>query len=148
MPIEVYDKYRAYGFPFVYGLYAGLKDNLNALIIAESLLIQRGADQPSDINWWYKCFVEGSSKIFNELRTFGYKSNAINSAKINVYNNYVTTDLLWRKANNLNTYKSLSYLFRFYFIFPFMLITSIIIVLTPNLIFNYLIKFYKRNYTK
>jgi len=148
MPIEVFDKYRPYGFPFVYGLYSSIKDNLNALIIAESLLIQRGADQPSDINWWYKCFVEGSSEIFNELRTFGYKNFAINTAKRNVYNNYVTTDLVWRKSNNLNTYKSLSYLFRFYFIFPFMLITSIIIVLTPNLIFNYAIKFYKRNYTK
>lgn len=148
MPIEVFDKYRPYGFPFVYGLYSSLDDNLNALIISEPLLIQRGADQPSDINWWYKCFVEGSCKIFDELGTAGYKSNAIRTAKRNVYNNYVTTDLVWRKANNLNAYKSLSYLYKFYFIFPFMLITSIIIVLTPNFIFNYVIKFYKKNYIK
>ena len=148
MPIEVFDKYRPYGFPFVFGLYSSLDDNLNALIISEPLLIQRGADQPSDINWWYKCFVEGSSKIFNELGTFGYKSNAIRTAKRNVYNNYVTTDLIWRKANNFNTYKSIRYLFKFYFIFPYSILKSIIIVLTPNLIFNYAIIIYKRYYTK
>ncbi len=144
MPIEVFNKYRPYGFPFIYALYSGLKENLNALIISDTLLIQRGADQPSDINWWYKCFVEGSSKIFNELRTFGYKNNSINTAKRNVYNNYVITDLIWRKANYLNTYKSLRYLFRFYYISPFILITSITIVITPNFIFNYAIKIIKK----
>ena len=138
MPLEVFDKYRPYGFPFVYGIYSSLKENIQAIIISEALLIQRGANSPADINWWYKCFVEGSSKIFNELLKFGYNKYAIKMAKKNVFSEYVISDLLWRKRNGKNTLEAISYLYKYYKIFPTNFIYSICIIMTPSIIIKFL----------
>ena len=125
MPIESFDQYRPYGFPFVYGLYSTLSDNLNALILSESLLIQRGANNPADIKWWYKCFVEGSSKIFNELYYFGYRKDAIRKAKKSVFKQYVFSDLIWRKTNDINTFNAITHISKNYNIFPIQLLFSL-----------------------
>lgn len=140
MPIEIFDEYRPYGFPFVYGLYSNLNENLNCIIFAESLLVQRGADNPADINWWYKCFVEGSSKIFNELFIFGYSNKAIKKAKKNVFKKYVISDLIWRKTNDIQTIKAVTYIYKYYKIFPIQLLYAVLITITPNFVFKDIIK--------
>jgi glycosyltransferase involved in cell wall biosynthesis len=143
MPIEIFDKYRPYGFPFVYGIYSSLNENLNAIIISETLLIQRGASHPADINWWYKCFVEGSSKIFNELLIFGYNKQSINKAQKFVFSKYVISDLLWRKTQGNNSYEAISFIFIYYKKFFFKFLYSLIIILMPSFIFKYSYKLKK-----
>lgn len=138
MPIEVFDKYRPYGFPFVYGLYSSFNDSLKAIVISDSILIQRGANNPADIKWWYKCFVEGSSKIFLELKHYGYNNKTIIKAQKNVFKEYVITDLIWRKNNNYNTIESIPYLYRNYKLFPHIIILSILIITTPKFIIKFL----------
>lgn len=49
IPLEVFDEYRPYGFPFVYSLYSTLNDNLNAIFISEPILLQRGDDLPAKL---------------------------------------------------------------------------------------------------
>jgi hypothetical protein len=144
LPIDIFDSYRPYGFPFVYGLYSNLNENLNAIIFSESLLVQRGADNPADIDWWYKCFVEGSSKIFNELINFGYSNEAIIKAKKNVFKKYVITDLIWRKTNDIKTTISLNYLLKYYNTFLLQLLYAVLIIATPSFVFKYILKVKKK----
>ena len=138
MPIETFDKYRTYGFSFVFGLYSSFKNNLKALIISEPLLIQRGANNPADINWWYKCFVEGSTTIFKELLNLGYNKQAINMAQKNVFTEYVISDLFWRKTKGQNSIKAIPYLLKYFYKFPLFLIYSILIITTPSILIKYL----------
>jgi glycosyltransferase involved in cell wall biosynthesis len=147
MPIDEFDKYRPYGFPFVFALYSSLGTDLNALVISESIIMQRGADNPADINWWYKCFVEGSSKIFDELSISGYVPSAIRQAKYSVFKEYVISDLVWRKINNQNTIDSLNRIFKYYKIFPLEVLISLLIIFTPNFVFKALLNI-KHIFTK
>lgn len=140
MSIDEFDKYRPYGFPFVFALYSSLGTDLNALVISESIIMQRGANNPADINWWYKCFVEGSSKIFDELSTSGYMPSAIRQAKYIVFKEYIISDLIWRKINKQNTILSLNSIFKYYKIFPLVVLISLLIIFTPNFLFKVLHK--------
>ncbi len=140
MPIDEFDKYRPFGFPFVFALYSSLKDDLRALVICDSIIKQRGANHPADIKWWYKCFVEGSSKIFDELSFSGYTLSSIRRAKYSVLREYIISDLLWRKTNNQNTVVALKRIIKYYKIFPVYLFVSITIILTPSFLIKSLIK--------
>ncbi len=140
MPIDEFDKYRPFGFPFVFALYSSLKEDLRALVISDSIIKQRGADYPADIKWWYKCFVEGSSKIFNELIFSGYTLSSIRRAKFSVLREYIISDLLWRKTNNQNTAVALKSIIKYYKIFPVYLLILIAIILTPGFLIKSLIK--------
>ncbi len=140
MPINEFDIYRPYGFPFVFAVYSSLTNDLRALVIFESIIIQRGANQPADINWWYKCFVEGSSIIFDELRISGYRCSAIRRAKYNVFKEYIISDLVWRKTNKQNTIVALNKIFKYYKIFPQAVLISLLIIFTPNFLIKSLVK--------
>jgi glycosyltransferase involved in cell wall biosynthesis len=140
MPIDEFDKYRSYGFPFVFALYSSLDNDLSALVISESIILQRGANHPADINWWYKCFVEGSSKIFDELIFSGYVPSAIRQAKYSVFKDYIISDLVWRKINKQNTIVPFNRIFKYYKIFPLAVLISLLIIFTPNFLIKSLVK--------
>jgi abequosyltransferase len=99
LPLSEYEAYVPYGFPFLYAVYLGMLHRCRAYICAQPVLKQRGASFATDANkdWWYKCFVVGSSLIFEELRKKGYAREAVQRAKYLVLKDYVMHDLSYRR---------------------------------------------------
>lgn len=102
LPLSEYEAYIDYGFPFVYAVYSGMLHRCRAYIEAQPVLKQRGASLDACANnankdWWYKCFVIGSSLIFEELRKKGYSSAAVHRAKYLVLKDDVMHDLSFRR---------------------------------------------------
>ncbi len=144
MPSEIYDRYRAYGFAFLYGLLNSVYNNTNAIIISNEFLLQRGVDTPANIFWWYNCFVEGSCKIFHELQLIGYNKKSIKTAKNNVFYKIVFHDLIWRKCKGENINSVHNILYNNYRYNKFILIVFEVIILTPAFIFKSLSNVKKR----
>lgn len=105
LPLSVFESYVEYGFPFVYSVYSGIFNKCRAYIIFEPVLKQRGTlldafANNANKNWWYKCFVIGSSKIFEELILKGYLRKSVNKAKYFVLKDDVKSDLIHRRIMN------------------------------------------------
>jgi len=144
LPLSEYEAYVKYGFPFLYVVYSGMFNRCRAYIEAQPLLKQRGAslDACANKDWWYKCFVIGSSLIFEELRKKGYSRAAIQRAKYLVLKDDVMHDLSFRRIKG----EDVSGLFRlmlpyyknqwFFWVVcvPMLLVPSIIIKIANNLL--------------
>jgi glycosyltransferase involved in cell wall biosynthesis len=138
MPLEIYDRYRTYGFSFLYGLLNSVYKNTNAIVISNELLQQRGIETPANIFWWYNCFVEGSGKIFHELQLIGYSKISIKGAKNNIFFKIVLPDLIWRKRIGENIKSVYNILYNNYKYNWVILIIIELVFLTPYSIFNLL----------
>jgi hypothetical protein len=136
MPLEIYDRYRSYGFAFLYGLYNAVYKNTNAIVITNEFLQQRGVDTPANIFWWYNCFVEGSCKIFYELQLIGYNKISIITAKNNLFYQIVLKDLIWRKCKGENIKSIYNILYKNYKYNKVILIIIEVVMLTPAFIFK------------
>lgn len=112
-PLSEYETYVEYGFPFLYAVYSGVLHQCRAYICAQPVLKQRGASSAaySNKDWWYKCFVVGSSLIFGELRKKGYSYAAVHRAKYRVLRDDVMHDLSFRRRKG----EDVSGLFRLMF---------------------------------
>lgn len=144
MSLEIYDRYRTYGFAFLYGLLNAVYKNTNAIIITNELLKQRGIDTPANIFWWYNCFVEGSCKIFHELQLIGYNKISIITAKNNIFYKIVLQDLIWRKCKGENIKSVYNILYNNYKYNRVILIIMEVVMLTPAFIFKFLSNVKKR----
>lgn len=88
LPVEQYELFAEYGFPFVYAVYTGVaKGACRAVYIAEPLVCNRGGN--SGNYDWYKYFVVGSTLIFHRLLSKGYTQSAVLSAKNQVLKDFV-----------------------------------------------------------
>lgn len=98
---EDYESYVEYGFPFLFSVYTAVIRECRAHIIAEPIFAQRGANSDGymDKARWYKCFVTGSSLIFEELIKRGYSKEAVFRAKHSVIKDYVMHDISFRRRN-------------------------------------------------
>jgi len=116
LPLSEYETYVEYGFPFLYAVYSGMPHQCRAYICAQPVLKQRGASFVAYGNkdWWYKCFVTGSSLIFEELIKKGYSKEAVFRAKHIVLKDYVMHDISYRRRNGENLYGLFSLMFQFY----------------------------------
>jgi len=99
LPPEEYEPYLNYGFAFLYSLYTAMLYQCHAYLVAEPTILQRGANSCSERDWWYKCFVKGSSLIFHELIKKGYSTEAAFRAEHMVLKDYVMHDISLRKRN-------------------------------------------------
>jgi len=99
LPVSEYEALVEYGFPFLYSVYSGVLNRCRAYICAQTMLKQRGAsfEAYGNKDWWYKCFVVGSSLIFEELRKKGYSRAAVQRAKHLVLRDDVMHDLSFRR---------------------------------------------------
>lgn len=100
LPLSEYETYTDYGFPFLYAVYSGVLRRCSAYVCSQPMLLkQRGGAFATHANkdWWYKCFVVGSSLIFEELRKKGYSRAAIHRAKHLVLKDDVMHDLSFRR---------------------------------------------------
>lgn len=88
-----------YGFAFLYSIYAATQGRCNAYVIASPLVLNRGANSSADKEYWYKAFVTGTSRVFEELQSKGYSRRAIYCAKQIVLRDYVMHDISLRKRN-------------------------------------------------
>jgi glycosyltransferase involved in cell wall biosynthesis len=93
LPIEEYERYAEYGFPFVYAVYTGVaNDSCKVGFIADPIVLNR-AGNSGDYDW-YKYFVTGSSLIFDELLHNGYTKSAVRAAKYQVLMDFVIPSAL------------------------------------------------------
>jgi glycosyltransferase involved in cell wall biosynthesis len=100
LSLSEYEVYIEYGFSFLYAVYSGVIHRCRAYIYSQPMLLkQRGTllNACANKEWWYKCFVSGSSLIFEELRKKGYSGSAVYRAKHLVLKDDVLPDLLFRK---------------------------------------------------
>jgi abequosyltransferase len=104
LPEKDYKPFLEHGFPFVYSVYYAVVKKCRAHLIAKPSLAQRGstASAYADKSLWYKCFVTGSSLIFQELGKKGYSKNAIRHAKYLVLKDDVLHDISFRKRRGEN----------------------------------------------
>ena len=91
-PASEYLYYIDYGFPQIYAVYSGIFQHCNAICISSALVCNR-ADNYGNLDWW-KCFVEGTSLIFEALSEKGYTKNAIIAAKHQVLRYVIVPNLL------------------------------------------------------
>ena len=103
LPLPEYESYAEYGFPFLYAVYSGIFNQCHAYIETTPVLMQRGGQTDTCVNkdWWYKCFVIGSSLIFDKLKDKGYARTSVQHAKYLVLKDDVTTDLINRRLNGI-----------------------------------------------
>lgn len=101
LPPSEYEAHIEYGFSFLYAVYSGVLQRCRAYICSQPILKQRGAsfDAYANKEWWYKCFVVGSSFIFEELRKKGYSIASVKRAKYLVLKDDVMHDLSFRRRN-------------------------------------------------
>ena len=99
LPLSEYEAYVEYELPFLYAVYSGVSNRCRTYVCAQPLLKQRGAsfDAYASKDWWYKCFVVGSSLIFEELRKKGYSEASVHRAKHLVLRDDVMHDLSFRR---------------------------------------------------
>lgn len=97
VPTTEFEPYLEYGHSFLYSVYTAVFRQCYAHLIAKPLVAQRKGNSRSDINWWYKCFVTGSSLVFRELNKKGYSNRAVYCAKHQVLKDYVMHDISLRK---------------------------------------------------
>jgi abequosyltransferase len=130
LPSEKYEAFVEYGFSFMFAVYKGACISCKAAYVAEPVVLNRSGNS-GDYDW-YKYFVTGLSVIFDELKTDGYSSAAIKSAKQMVISRYVLMNLLVRKRDQKSMnglfslmYKNYKSYWLFWFgIFPIFLIPS------------------------
>lgn len=116
LPSSEYEYYVEYGFSFLYAVYSGIFNQCCAYIETQPVLMQRGGqiDACANKNWWYKCFVIGSSLIFDKLKNKGYSRTAVQRAKYLVLKDDVTRDLIFRKLNRMEISGIYKLLFTYY----------------------------------
>jgi len=97
LPLDEYETFVEYGFPFLYVVYASVADGACKVeFIAEPLFLNRGGN--SGNYDWYKYFAVGSSLVFDKLQSRGYAESAVISAKHQVLRDFVIPNLFYRKA--------------------------------------------------
>jgi glycosyltransferase involved in cell wall biosynthesis len=99
LPKEEYEPFLSYGFSFLYSIYTAMLYGCYAYFVSEPIILYRGSNSNSDKDWWYKCFVTGSSLIFEELIKKGYSKEAVFRAKHSVIKDYVMHDISFRRRN-------------------------------------------------
>ena len=97
VPADEWESLLPYGFAYLYAIYRAMLNKRKAYLIAAPLVLNRGSDLCANKEWWYKCFVMGSSLSFEELRKQGYSRAAIHRAKYIVLRDYVLHDLSLRR---------------------------------------------------
>lgn len=107
-----YEKYVPFGFPFAYAVYAGMKENCEAVYVSEPIVLNRAGN--SGNYDWYKFFVTGSSLIFDSLLSIGYSKDAVDKAKKKVIKQYVILDLLVKKRDGKKMTGLLELMYPFY----------------------------------
>lgn len=98
VPADEWEPLLPYGFAFLYSIYLAMLNRCKAYVIAEPLVRNRGSDLCANKEWWYKCFVMGTSMVFEELRKKGYSKPAIHRAKRLLLREYVMHDLSLRRS--------------------------------------------------
>lgn len=98
LPVEDYESFVEYGFPFLYAVYFGVtKGSFRAGFIVAPLICNRG-DNSGNYDWT-KYFVTGSSLIFCKLRSSGYAQSAVLAAKHQVLRDFVIPNILFMKLS-------------------------------------------------
>ncbi|WP_034338716.1 glycosyltransferase family 2 protein [Deinococcus misasensis] len=100
LSLEDYQIYAPYGFAFAYAIFAGLPA-VPKVVFRDELLVMNRAENSGGYNW-YKYFVQGSCKVFEGLRGYGYGHAAIEQAKRKVIRQYVIHDLLIRRRDGVS----------------------------------------------
>lgn len=115
LPVEEYERYSEYGFPFVFAVYSGVAHGpCKVGFIADSIVLNRGGNS-GDYDW-YKYFVTGSSLIFDALLHKGYSKYAVQDAKQKVLTDFVVTNViaLKLKMNDQENKQVIRLLFKHY----------------------------------
>jgi abequosyltransferase len=99
VPADELEPLLPYGFAFLYAIYRAMLNKCKAYLIAFPLVLNNGSDSCANKEWWYKCFVQGTSLTFQALQNKGYLSYAIFYAKQLVLKEYVLHDISLRKRS-------------------------------------------------
>ncbi len=143
LPESIFNKYVKYQFPFLLSIYFILHNECNMFFSKESLLIQRANQNHADKEWWYRIFVDGSSKVFNFLINMGYSKFSINKARKKLILNDIISDVVFRKLNNEKLRDKSFLLINKYYDLPLHLLLILVIIYTPNLFIKFLYKLFK-----
>lgn len=143
LPESIFKKYVKYQFPFLLSIYYILYNECNLFFFKESLLIQRANQIHAEKEWWYRIFVDGSSKVFKFLIDTGYSKFSINKARKKLILNDIISDVVFRKLNNEKLGDKSSLLINKYYDLPLHLLFILVIIYTPNLFIKFLYKLFK-----
>ena len=94
---DEYEAYAAYGFSFLYAVYAGIVQEMRAIFVASPLILNRWGTELSN-ETADKFFITGTSLVLDRLAKRGYSKKAIRSAKHRVIIDYLTPSLIRRKV--------------------------------------------------
>lgn len=99
LSVKEYEAYAEYEFPQLFSVYNGVtRGACRAGFIAAPVVCNRGGN--SGNYDWYKCFVAGSSLIFDALLLKGYSSSAVHSAKHQALRYFAIPHFNYTKLNN------------------------------------------------
>jgi len=131
IPISKRMEFDGFTMPQVYPLYAGQIKQSNAILIAETLIMNRAGNNSE--NKWHHIFVNGSNKIYKGLNKIGYSKKTIRLATFKVLLDYIIPHTVSLKIHKHNLYEyEFILLLKNYYSFPLFYLLCIIILI-PNI---------------
>lgn len=101
LPIEDYEPFVEYGFPFMYSVYTGIIGQpCKTKFIADPVIWNRGGNS-GDYDW-HKLIVVGSSLILDSLLEKGYNQRNVKVAKRKILCEFVLPNILGLKSQMTN----------------------------------------------
>lgn len=144
LPIEEYEPFVEYGFPFLYSVYTGMSNGAcKARFIVTPLVLNR-SDNSGNFDW-YKYFAKGSALIFDKLLTKGYSQNAITASKNKVLKEFIVPNIIHLKflGNGNEIRKNIGMLFEYYKKHWFFWVVCVPVFLTPSSMIRFVKRYVK-----
>ncbi len=134
VPFVERKKFIGFTMPQVYPLYVGQIKDCKALLLKQTLIINRSNNNSEDR--WCHIFINGSHAIFNALQKKGYSGKSVKKAHYKVLINYVIPYTVESKMHKLVEHGFLSYLFKFYKTYHLFYFVCLPILLIPFPLLN------------